>query len=213
MVRQAGAVEVGTIEELIEVAATFYFLPPMYRNHVGVAGGSGGSSVMGADQCEEAGLDVVPLPREIREELKRRGSPIWDWISNPADFSISMESFNAGEIVQLMADHPDFDMIIMYMSPPHAWGPRNRPVLPLDEHLKQAGIGKISKPVIVVLQDRGRGANDATGESLKKFIEFRDKLIENRLPTYPDIGAAANAAAKMVAFFQSRNRAVEAACL
>lgn len=213
MVRQAGAVEVATIEELTEVAAAFYFLPPIYRNHAAVVGGSGGSSVMGADQCEEAGLNVVPLPDEIREELKRRGSPIWDWISNPADFSIAMESFNTGEIVQLMADHPDFDMIITYMNPPHNFGPRRGPLPTIEEHLQRYSVGQLKKPVFVVLQDRGHGTNDEPGENMKKFIEFRDKLIEMRLPTYPTIGAAANAAAKVVAFYQNRNRALASACL
>ena len=214
MVRQAGAVEVATIEELLEVAAAFYFLPPIYRNHAAVAGGSGGSSVMGADQCEEAGLNVVPLPEEIREELKRRGSPIWDWISNPADFSISMETFNAGEIIQLMSDHPDFDLVITFMQPPNNFGPRRTgPPPSLEEHMKRYNIENVKKPIFVVLQDRGRSTTDDTGENLKKYIEFRNKLIEMHLPTYPTIGAAANAAAKMVAFYENRNRALASACL
>jgi acyl-CoA synthetase (NDP forming) len=213
MVRQAGAVEVATMEELIEVAAAFYFLPPIYRNHAGVAGGSGGSSVMGADQCEEAGLNVVPLPVEIREELKRRGSPIWDWIGNPADFSISMESFNTGEIVQLMSEHPNFDLMIMFMNPPHNFGPRRGPLPTMDEHLKRFGIGLLSKPLFVVLQDRGRSTMDDTGENMKKYIEFRDQLIELNLPTYPTIGSAANAAAKMVGYYENRSRALASACI
>lgn len=169
---------------------------------------------MGADQCEEAGLDVIPMPNDIREELKKRGSPIWDWISNPADFSIQMgDSGSGGEITLLIGEHPDFDLIIQYLSPPHSWGGRGRPVLPIEEHLKHSGVGAIKKPMFIVLQDRGRSTSDTTGESLRKFNEFRDKLVENRLPTYPTIGAAANAAAKMVAFYQNRERAIAAACL
>jgi len=63
--KQTGAVTVSDIEELIDVAAAFYFLPPANGTHVGVAGGGGGGSVLAADLCEEAGLEVIPLPVEI----------------------------------------------------------------------------------------------------------------------------------------------------
>jgi len=53
------------------------------------AGGGGRLSVMAADLCEEAGLNVIPLPDEIRQELKKAGNPIWDWVTNPVDFSIA----------------------------------------------------------------------------------------------------------------------------
>ena len=94
--KQAGAISVAHIEELLDVAAAFYFLPPAYGNHVGVAGGGGGGSVMAADLCEEAGLDVIPLPDEIREELRKQNNPIWDWVTNPVDFSIALEDSVSG---------------------------------------------------------------------------------------------------------------------
>ena len=44
--KQAGAISVANLEELLDVAAAFYFLPPAYGNHVGIAGGGGGGSVI-----------------------------------------------------------------------------------------------------------------------------------------------------------------------
>ena len=73
MVRQAGAVSADNMEQLLDIAATFTHLPPLKGFNVGVAGGGGGSSVLAADQCEAAGLNVIPLPAEIREELKASG--------------------------------------------------------------------------------------------------------------------------------------------
>ncbi|HSW39206.1 MAG TPA: hypothetical protein VLL97_06915, partial [Acidobacteriota bacterium] len=64
------------------------YLPPIRGKRVGVSGGAGGTSVLAADQCEAAGLDVIPIPDDFRSELKAKGVSIWDWIGNPVDYSI-----------------------------------------------------------------------------------------------------------------------------
>jgi len=38
--------------------------------------------VLSADEWEENGFSVPPLPQDVREELKERGSQLWDWIDN-----------------------------------------------------------------------------------------------------------------------------------
>ncbi len=99
MVAQAGAVSVETLDELIDLAVSFRFLPPIRGKRVGVAGGAGGASVLAADECERAGLEVIPLPPEFREEMKNRGISIWDWLSNPADLSIrENDDFSVGTV-------------------------------------------------------------------------------------------------------------------
>ena len=95
---QAGAVSADSMEEFIDLAVTFHYLPPIRGLGVGVIGGAGGASVLAADQCEAAGLDVIPIPPEIREELKNKGISIWDWIGNPVDHSIREDAkFNHGD--------------------------------------------------------------------------------------------------------------------
>jgi len=125
MVSQAGAVAVSSIEELIDTAVSFYFLPPITGRRVGVAAGAGGATVLAADQCEEAGLDVIPLPQEIRDDLKSQGIQIWDWIGNPADFSINMgdADFAAPQLLKMMAMNPNFDLIIASIGAPGRGGP------------------------------------------------------------------------------------------
>ena len=115
MVAQAGAVAADSTEELIDLAASFRSLPRFAGKRVGVSGGAGGSSVLAADECERAGLDVVPLPAEIRDDLKARGISVWDWLGNPADTSISIGEdvgFSAGLVLELMAKSPHFDVLI-----------------------------------------------------------------------------------------------------
>lgn len=129
LISQAGAFSARNIDELIDLAVSFYFLPPIRGRRVGVAAGAGGATVLAADQCEEAGLDVIPLPPELRESLKKRGVRIWDWISNPADFSINMgdTDFGPTELLQMMAENENFDLIIASVSAPGRGGPPHGP--------------------------------------------------------------------------------------
>jgi acyl-CoA synthetase (NDP forming) len=198
--KQAGAVNVVSIEELLDVAAAFYFLPPAYGTRTGIIGGSGGGSVMAADLCEEAGLDVIPLPNEIREELKRQGNPIWDWVGNPADFSIAMEDFDTGLMIKMMVANPNLDLNIVFMVPPGIFKQiRYQPPMTIDEYLKRFPFDDLNgKPLMVVVLDIGRSLNDLTGEVNKMLNEFRNKLSDKRIPAYPNITRAANAAVKMV---------------
>ncbi len=238
-IKQAGGIIALDIEEMVDIAAAFNFLPPIYNNRVGVFGGSGGSSVMGADQSEEAGLDVIPLPEEIRQELKAKGNPIWDWISNPADFSIGMGGdFNIQEIMGMMAKNEKFDILLMFMRNPFAMrgfgGPAAlkpgekpasspkkavddppKPSLPpwaklpssIDEFLKPFRYDQLHKPMVVIYGERGR--NDPTGNMNKTYLEMQEKLIENGIASYPDIGRAANAVARMVQFYQEQRSHLE----
>jgi acyl-CoA synthetase (NDP forming) len=198
--KQAGAVTVSDIEEMIDVAAAFYFLPPAYGNHVGVAGGGGGGSVLAADLCEEAGLDVIPLPAEIREELKKQGNPVWDWISNPADFSILPGGVGAEALSKMMAAHAAIDLNIVFIVPRGSRGP-----LTVDSLITQFPFDDMkSKPLFAILYDRSSGEKDPTGRITGIFTEFKNRLVEKSIPVYPNITRAANAAAKMVKFYKQQ---------
>ena len=202
-VSQAGAVSVGELEELVDVATAFYYVPPIKGRRVGVAGGSGGSSVIAADQCEEAGLDVIDLPDEIREKLKAKGSVVWDWIGNPADFSIAWDNFSVSDTIWMMATDDNFDLLILFMSGPWFGGSRRGQRVSIDAYLKQYRLDEISrKPLLVVLQERG---SDADNTTRKMMNELRTKLIAANIPIYPNIGRAANAASKVIDYHR-RNR-------
>ena len=194
---QTGAVSVAHIEELLDVATTFYFLPPAYGNHVGVAGGGGGGSVMAADLCEEAGLNVIPLPDEIREELKKEGSPVWDWITNPVDFSIGIKEPPPGFITKMMVENPNFNLNIIFIDPQ-----RNRGALSSDVLLSEFPWDDLKKkPLLVVLLDWGSSANGTDIASSELYRDLRNKLIGMSIPAYPTVVRAANAAGKMVNFY------------
>ena len=199
VVSQAGAISVGDIEELVDVAVGLYFTPVITGRRTAVAGGSGGRSVQAADQCEEAGLDIIPLPEDLREELKAQGDPVWDWIGNPADSSISMGDRDSTKgIMQLMAGHPEFDLLIIFMRVPRR--PASEP-FSMDRYMKRYRLREIAgKPIIMIFGDRpgdtGQGAewyNDITAR-------IKERLVEDKLPFYPGVGRAARAISKIIGY-------------
>ncbi|UCD85254.1 MAG: CoA-binding protein, partial [Deltaproteobacteria bacterium] len=53
VMNQAGAVQANTLEEGIDLAVSFCFLPPFSGRRVGIVGGGGGKSVLSADEWEK----------------------------------------------------------------------------------------------------------------------------------------------------------------
>jgi len=205
VVNQAGVITAEDIKELVDIALAFNFLPEIRCRNVGVVGGSGGSSVMAADLCEEAGLNVIPLPDVIRQELKKTGNSIWDWISNPADFSISMgNDSSARDVTKLMAAHPDFDFLITFVSGPWYLGPE---IFSLEQHLKRYSLEDIgNKPLVIVFQDTARYYidDDKMAEYNKIVTEMEARFIGAGHPIYPDIKRAALAVSKMIGYYERK---------
>jgi acyl-CoA synthetase (NDP forming) len=164
-----------------------------------------GSSVMAADLCEEAGLNVIPLPDVIRQELKKKGNAIWDWIGNPADFSISMgDDSSARDVTKLMAAYPDFDFLITFVNGP--WNLSPEP-FSLEQHLKCYSLEDIeSKPMVMVFQDTARYFidDDRMAEYDEIVAEMRARFIQSGYPTYPDIKRAARAVSKMIGYYERK---------
>ncbi len=202
-ITQTGAVSAGNFNELIDLATSFYFLPPIKGRRVGVAGGAGGTSVLAADECEEAGLDVVPLPIEIRDELKTKGVDIWDWIGNPADMTIRTDTdFRVGTILQMMAKNENFDFLIAIMYGPHR--SRQEEATP-ETYLKSYELKESNqKPILAVLVERNLSKYEDNEWSRKLMYEVGKKLIAANIPFYPTIGSAAKAVSKLIDYYQKR---------
>jgi acyl-CoA synthetase (NDP forming) len=225
MVSQSGAIPVSNLDELVDVAISFYFLPPITGRRAGVAAGAGGATVLAADQCEEAGLDVIALPQEIREELKNQGVQIWDWISNPADFSINMgDALSPQQLLKMMAKHPDFDLIIASINIPGTMGGPpgggNRPPgrgmppwanlqLSVDDIINDYAEIKNYKPLLGLIPDRSpdtNGANAQDEQRWKNICDAASKLIALNIPFYPTVYRAASAASKLIGYYQTRQK-------
>jgi PAS domain S-box-containing protein len=85
VVRQAGAIRVYSIEEMVDMlVALLRMIPPKGPNTC-VIGTGGGASVMATDEIERAGLRMAPIPPEIREQLKEFIDLANSMLRNPID--------------------------------------------------------------------------------------------------------------------------------
>jgi acyl-CoA synthetase (NDP forming) len=201
---QAGAVLAESMEEFIDLAVTFHYLPPLRGLGVGVIGGAGGASVLAADQCEAAGLEVIPIPFEMREELKNKGISIWDWIGNPVDHSIREDTnFNHGDILELMVKNDKFNLLIIMFHEPHHERQRG---MTADNYLEEYRFEDYKpKPVMAVVPDRSLGIDHYEDWNWKIIYEMRSKLLAGGIPYYPSIGRAAKAAKKVAGYYRKGN--------
>ena len=205
-VSQAGALQVDTLDELTDMLVAFACAGPAHGPRVAILGGAGGETVETADICNEAGLDVAPLPQEIREQLRETLPHAWDWVGNPIDGSIlGWGRFEAMEVIRLMAASPAYDLVFAN-------------VRGVEHMLNQEDGGKLFRKAINLLKELGTNSGKATmlvmGEP-----EFQEKrrwtavmnarrdLAAAGVAIYPDISRAARALGRYVRYVAERQEA------
>ena len=207
--RQAGAVEVQTQEELIDLLAAFALLRRpngVPGRRVGAVGGGGGRGVQTADACIEEGLLVPPLTDEIRERLRER-SPLWDWIGNPVDQSIlagTGAGVSGAAILEMMAESPEYDLLIANIGEDWVLG---RPDFARRlSHIVERFVDiarRCPKPVAFVL-----GPADSPDEERWRAVESaRGQLVEAGLAVFPTVERAASALSRYVGWWEERAEA------
>ncbi len=207
VVAQAGAIPVRNLDEMADLAVSFYFLPPITGLRVGIAaGGGGGSTVLSADECEEAGLDVIPLPPEIRDEVKSKAPAIWDWIGNPIDVSIMQGvAFSISDMLQVMARNQNFDLLIAVIT---EGNPARKQELIRRFKSDVDGYIKIRrenlKPLLAVVGEKSLGIDNHSHWRWRLIRELRTQLIAADIPIYPTVGRAARAVRKFIDYYVTR---------
>ena len=203
-VRQAGAVEVRTINELIDMLVAFEFAGPAAGNRVAVLGGAGGETVESADLCQEAGLGLPLPPDEMREELREKMPHAWDWVGNPVDASIlswgrRSESF---AVMEMMAANPAYDVIIAN-------------VRGIEHALGRDDGGELFRATIEeakhLAKESGKAAMFVLGEPessedwrWKGAIRVRDELAAAGVAVYPDMDRATQAMSRYLRYLADR---------
>jgi len=209
-IREAGAIEVETIDEMLDILTAFYFLGPVSGKRVGVFGGSGGQSVISADEWGEEGFELTPLPSKIQNYIRQNIPPMWwKWLINPVDISIlpiddfsSLKNFK--NFIKMMMESPDFDLI--------AYNVTTCSPLPLE--LETANLSQCTnivldalegetKPVVAIVDSGYLGIEDLEDQRWRFLAGEKSHLIGAGIPVYPSMCRAAKAIRKLIDYYQS----------
>lgn len=201
---QAGVMQVQDLDEMINLLSLFSELPPIRGRRVGIIGGGGGKGILAADLAEEAGLTVPPLSPEMRAQLKPILPALWDWLSNPIDFSIwGDDAVKAGEVHRLFMESPDFDFLIVQVSDDNPMGDDWWVAIvqmEVDSIITDHRSG--AKPVIAVLSAAKPGYDDLENIRWRTLMQQRSRLIAAKVPTFCSIAEAVHALTQFINYWQ-----------
>jgi acetate---CoA ligase (ADP-forming) len=117
VMRQTGAIEVDSLEEMLDTVKTLLYVPPTRQDRVALISMTGGQSVVTTDAFVKAGLQVPPLTERSYERLGRFFNIVGGSYRNPIDMGSNWEAGEqTSEILEILEDDPQVDIIVFELS-------------------------------------------------------------------------------------------------
>jgi acyl-CoA synthetase (NDP forming) len=114
VLRQSGAVQVSSMEELLDTLEAFHFLPGHADLRVGYVCAGGGNSVAAGDASYQAGLALPHMSPETRDKIASFLPPVGSSSTNPVDVLAPMPSAPALKgVLEAMAGSGEVGVIIV----------------------------------------------------------------------------------------------------
>jgi len=200
--RQAGVIQVNSLDEWMDAVLAFALLSPPSNPGVFLIGGGGGSSVVNSDTCIHEGLDV-PSPSFATMKKLRETVPIAGSIAgNPLDdWQTYVSSDYLGTILDLVCADPAMGMVIVSrMIARKAFHMYSQPdsIPAIIEQVKRRNH---QKPVVFVVDSEG-GDPDLAAQG----ASIRQEFGKGRIPAYPSIKRAARALMHLYRYHNRLNR-------
>ena len=189
MLRQAGAIEARSQEQLLDLLIASSLLEGPHGRRAAVAGGGGGRSVQSADACEAEGLALPSLPADVRAQVSGRAAGLAEWVRNPVDQSILAGSgLSSTGLLAMMAASGAYDLGIAnigeewFLGRPDAESRLRHACTRLQEMVAAAPI-----PMAVVL-----GSTETAVAWQRTLIDsIRDELTADGIAVFPTVERAA----------------------
>lgn len=196
-VRQCGAIKVETMEEMIDTIKALLYFPPVRGSGVGVAGGSGGQSVVVADVFAEAGLRVPPLTPESYDELGTFFVLIGGGYPNPIDTGGNVNRLEIRRIMQILERDANIDNLVFILSTKPGWHITPQQLegnLQLMDDIKKG----TSKPVMALVHFSTPNAEEEARSIIRK-------LSERGIPAFPSIQRGASALRNALDYYRVKS--------
>jgi acyl-CoA synthetase (NDP forming) len=185
--KQAGAIQVHTLEEMVDVLVLFRFMSKPRGKNISIIGFGGGAGIQATDSCVSAGINVPLATPELQERLKEVcGSEAGSAFGNPFDLWPAAGARGVEAAIELVAHWDKTDLLLVHMQ--FDLNPANR------ERLAKAylsGLTKLSQEIghktIVVLDFI------ISIEAKKLALETQSALSEAGFSVFPSSSRAADA--------------------
>jgi len=190
MLKQVGAIEVNSLEELTDALLIFQQLGRGQGIRAaiigGLADGGGGNSVAAGDACMENGLKVPPLSYETKHKLSELLGEVGNILCNPVD--VSQAQFRGlatlFQAIDLVVGDPISDIVLIQedveiLLP--IYSPKG--VEEINEFVIELGRMQ-SKPIVVVLPPSSVEA---------ERLQIEQKLLTASVPVFCSVERAAKA--------------------
>jgi len=195
--RQANAIQVGDISELIDVLVALSHARPYPKGRgIAVVGVGGGPSVEAGDHMESAGLELSALTPDVQTQLKELLPNAGAIFTNPLDATNLMYPDVIYKTLKVIGGSPAIDMIMYHMGfhPATRWG---EGIYSSEFFLKPAAEAihkahdEIGKPLILALGP----ASDMVG--MEEMLKVQAAFTGAGLPVFRSIEKAALAMARI----------------
>jgi acetyltransferase len=115
--RQSGIIEVGCVEDMVDLFRVFTSCRPPHGNRVGVLGISGGSGIVFADAAADRGLVLPDFAPDTTATL-RNVIPVFGSAANPADLTADVFNNIASftEAMTIVLDDPGIDQLCLLLA-------------------------------------------------------------------------------------------------
>jgi acyl-CoA synthetase (NDP forming) len=205
VLRQAGAIRAGSIEEMMDITLAFQHIPAPKGNKIIIAGIGGGASVILADEFTNAGLVLPKLGDKLRKSLiELYPSEAGRIFKNPVDlnnfespeiFIKTMKALDQCEEADLLAIHVAFDHFGLISIKDKE--------LVIGIYLKLIGniSREIKKPLAVILH------SFTSAQTRKLAYDASKELTAAGFAVFPSIQRAAMALSKFIRYHEKRKAA------
>lgn len=194
--RQAGALRVESLEELVDAIVTIRFVKQLRGPNVVIVGGGGGASVLAADDLDAVGLEVPPLLPETQEALAKVTRDAGTSIRNPIDTTSMWEEGGFEATLMPCATAPNIDAVLYHTSfgggGPSARMRDGRSRFPQQVDSLRRIQEQTGTPIVVAIRP------PTTAEGFEQGDEFQELCWRAGLATYPSIARAARGLANLL---------------
>jgi acetyl coenzyme A synthetase (ADP forming)-like protein len=114
--KQAGAIEVFSVEELLNVSLALDYLPLPSGNRAAIITNAGGPAALASDSLSEYGFQLAQLNEKTRQTLSQNLSPAAQ-VSNPVDMLGGAEAREYGLALHQVLNDPEVDIAIPILVP------------------------------------------------------------------------------------------------